>query len=162
MIGVMATAPAGEPVGTAYVGSHGGNMDCNLIAVGARVRLPVRVPGALFFVGDIHAAMGDGEVSGSGFEIGAKVRLRLDLEKGRARGWPSVETADRYATIASAPDFYAAAEIALRELIVWLGQRYRVDPLEAYMLATLSGDLRVNQACRSPVDISLRMEFPKL
>ena len=45
MVGVIATAPDGEPVGTAYVGRHGGNLDCNLIAEGARVHLPVRVPG---------------------------------------------------------------------------------------------------------------------
>ncbi len=72
MVGVIATAPDGEPVGTAYVGRHGGNLDCNLIAEGATVHLPVRVPGALFYIGDVHAVMGDGEVSGSGFEIAAE------------------------------------------------------------------------------------------
>ena len=69
MIGVLAVAPSGEPRGTAFVGSYGGNMDCNLIAVGSRVRLPVQVEGGLLFVGDVHATMGDGEVNGSGVEL---------------------------------------------------------------------------------------------
>ena len=97
MIGVIATAPDGEPVGTAYVGRHGGNLDCNLIAEGALVHLPVRVKGALFYIGDVHAVMGDGEVSGSGFEIAAKITVRLSLQKGGATEWPWLETADRIA-----------------------------------------------------------------
>ena len=73
----MATAPEGAAIGTAYCGRHGGNMDNNRIAVGTRVHLPVRVPGASFYVGDVHASMGDGEVCGTGVEIGARVHLRV-------------------------------------------------------------------------------------
>ncbi|HET7717006.1 MAG TPA: acetamidase/formamidase family protein, partial [Bauldia sp.] len=117
MVGVIATAPEGEPVGTAYVGRHGGNLDCNLIAEGARVHLPVRVGGALFYIGDVHAVMGDGEVSGSGFEIAAKVTVRLSLTKGGATEWPWLETAEVIATLAAAPRFDDAAEAAVRAMI---------------------------------------------
>jgi amidase len=162
MVGVIATAPDGEPVGTAYVGCHGGNLDCNLIGVGARVHLPVRVPGALLYVGDVHATMGDGEISGSGFEIAAEVTLRLGLQKGGATEWPWLETADRLVTLASAPTFDEAAEAAIRAMIPMIMARHGVADTDAYMLASIRGDLRVNQACRSPIDTSVRFEFPKL
>ena len=162
MIGVIATAPDGEPVGTAYVGRHGGNLDCNLIAEGASVHLPVRVPGALFFIGDVHAVMGDGEISGSGFEIAARVTVRLPLAKGGATEWPWLETADTIATLASAPGFDEAAEAAIRAMIPIIMARHGVSDTDAYMLASIRGDLRVNQACRSPIDTSVRFEFPKL
>jgi len=162
MVGVIATAPDGEPIGTAYVGRHGGNLDCNLIAAGATVHLPVRVPGALFYVGDVHATMGDGEVSGSGFEIAARVTLRLVLEKGAATEWPWLETADTIVTLASAQKFDDAAEAAVRAMIPRIMARHGVSETDAYMLASIRGDLRVNQACRSPIDTSVRFEFPKL
>jgi amidase len=161
MIGVLATAPSGEPRGTAYVGSYGGNMDCGLIAPGARVRLPVQVPGALFFVGDVHASMGDGEVNGSGVEFGARVTLKLGLEKQSGLEWPTVETADTFACLASAPEFYDAAEIAVRNMVDVLAKEFRMEPVDAYMLVSAGGDLRLNQACRSPIEVSVRVEFPR-
>ncbi|MBM3523071.1 MAG: acetamidase [Alphaproteobacteria bacterium] len=162
MIGVMATAPAGAPIGTAYCGRHGGNMDNNRIRVGTRVHLPVRVPGALFYVGDVHAAMGDGEVCGTGVEIGARVHLRLQLVKGAAREWPWMETPELLIQAASAPTYEEASEIAVREMIGLLGERLGLSPPDAFMLISAVGDVRVNQACRSPIDVSVRVEVPKL
>jgi amidase len=162
MVGVIATAPDGEAIGTAYVGRHGGNLDCNLIAEGAKVHLPVRVKGALFFVGDVHAVMGDGEVSGSGFEIAAQITVRLSLAKGGATEWPWLESADRIATLASAPKFDDAAEAAVRAMMPLLMARHGVSATDAYMLCSIRGDLRANQACRSPIDTSVRFEFPKV
>ena len=162
MIDVIATAPKGEPQGTAFVGRHGGNLDCNLVAVGARIHLPVRVPGGLVFVGDVHATMGDGEISGSGFEIGAKVHMRLTLTKGGAGEWPWLETEDVLATLGSAPTFEEASDIAIRSMLALLMKRHRISETDAYMLMSIRGDLRINQACRSPVDTSVRFEFPKL
>lgn len=162
MIGVLATAPADEAIATAYVGPHGGNMDCNRVTVGTRVYLPVRIPGANFYVGDIHASMGDAEVTGSGLEIGARVHLALGLRKGGARGWPWMETPDLLVTVGSAPDYEAAAEIAVREMMDLLVERLGVSAVEAFMLLSVRGDVRVNQACRSAIDTSVRVEFPKL
>jgi amidase len=162
MIGVMATAPAGEPIGTAYCGRHGGNMDNNRIAVGTRVHLPVRVPGASFYVGDVHASMGDGEVCGSGVEIGARVHLRVQLVKGAAREWPWMETPSLLIQSASAKTYEEASEIAVREMMGLLGARLGLAPADAFMLVSAVGDVRVNQACRSPIDVSVRVEMPKL
>lgn len=162
MIGVLATAPVGEPLGTAYVGRHGGNLDCNLITTGSRVHLPVRVPGGLVFIGDVHATMGDGEISGTGFEVAAKLHVRLSLTKGGAGEWPWLETEDLIATLASAPTFDQAAEFAIRAMLAQIVERHGVSTADAYMLMSIRGDLRVNQACRSPVDASARFEFPKI
>jgi amidase len=162
MIGVIATAPSGEPRGTAFVGNYGGNLDCNLITVGSRVHLPVRVAGALFFVGDVHASMGDGEISGSGFEIAATVRLRLSLVKGGELEWPWLETKKLVVTLASAASIEKASDIAIRTMLRRLTETYAISEADAYMLMSIRGDLRINQACRSPVDTSVRFEFPKL
>jgi amidase len=162
MIGVMATAPDGEAIGTAYCGPHGGNMDNNRIAVGTRVHLPVRVAGASFYVGDVHASMGDGEVCGTGVEIGARVHLRLQLVKGAARRWPWMETKDLLIQAASAKTYEEASEIAVREMMALLGERLGLSPPDAFMLVSAIGDVRVNQACRSPIDVSVRVEVPKL
>ena len=162
MVGVIATAPEGEPIGTAFVGRHGGNLDCNLVTTGSKLHLPVRVAGGLFFVGDVHATMGDGEISGSGFEIAAKVHIRFGLTKGGAGDWPWLETEDRVVTLASAPTFDQAAEFAIRSMLALLVRRHGISEADAYMLMSIRGDLRVNQACRSPVDVSVRFEFPRI
>ncbi len=162
MIGVMATAPVGTAIGTAYCGRHGGNMDNNRIAIGTRVHLPVRVPGASFYVGDVHAAMGDGEVSGTGVEIGARVHLRIQITKGAARDWPWMETPDLLIQAASAKTYEEASEIAVREMMALLGERLDLSPPDAFMLVSAIGNVRVNQACRSPIDVSVRVEVPKL
>lgn len=162
MVGVIAVAPAGEPVGTVHVGRHGGNMDSNSLKVGTRLHLPVQVPGGLVYVGDVHAAMGDGEISGAGVEIGARVEVTIGLEKGTGRRWPHAETEDRLITIASAPAYEEASEIAVREMMALLEERLGLAPIDAFMLISAIGDVRVNQACRSAIDTSVRVEMPKL
>jgi amidase len=81
MIGCLGTAPASGRLSTVDPGNHGGNMDHNDIGEGARVHLPVGVRGGLFGLGDVHASMGDGEVSGAGLDCNADVRVRFDLRK---------------------------------------------------------------------------------
>ena len=112
MIGAMACAPL-EPISVGLIGKHGGNMDNNRLAVGTTVHLPIYAPLGLFYVGDVHATMGDAEMCGSGAEIGARVHLRFKLEKGGATEWPWMETHDRWITTASAPTFEDAAEFSL-------------------------------------------------
>ena len=81
MIGVIGVAPAGEPISTGTPAEHGGNMDTKLIKEGATLYLPIFVEGALFALGDLHAAMGDGEIGGSGVEVAGEVIVTLDLIK---------------------------------------------------------------------------------
>jgi amidase len=160
MIGVMATAPA-EAIATAYIGRHGGNMDNNRLTVGTRIHLPVRVPGAQFYVGDLHATMGDGEISGTGVEIGGRVLLRLRLERGAATEWPWMETDRLWITTAAAPRFEEAAQIATRAMMELLQARLSVTASEAFALLSIAGDLKVNQLCLTGIGASARMEFAK-
>ena len=92
MIGVIGCAPSGPDVIDGYVGSHGGNMDCKLITKGTRLYFPVRVEGALLQMGDVHAAMGDGELCGTGIEIPAEITVRVSLLKNFELHWPVLET----------------------------------------------------------------------
>lgn len=81
MIGVIGVAPEGEGVNCGTPGPHGGNMDNKMITEGATLYFPVFVEGALFGLGDLHAAMGDGEISVSGIEVPGRVTITLDVLK---------------------------------------------------------------------------------
>jgi amidase len=162
MVGVIGVAPAGEAIGTPFVGDHGGNIDTILAAVGNRMILRAQVEGGLVYIGDVHAAMGDGEVSGTGIEIGARVTVRIGLGDRPAKRWPRLETKDRLVVIASAPTFEAASAIVVDEMIADLAERHGLSAVDAFMLISAIGDLRVNQACRSTIDVSLRLEMPRL
>lgn len=161
MVGVVGAAPAGAGVTTGYPGPHGGNMDNNEIRVGATVHLPVSVPGALFFLGDVHASMGDGEVSMIGFEICAAVRTRIHLRKDEAVGRPWIETADgRWVTTGDDPDPARAMQIACDGMVDMVMGRLDLSFEEAYMLVTARGDLTICQACQPGVfPVTTRMSF---
>ena len=92
MIGVIGTAPSGPDVIDGFVGSHGGNMDNKKITKGTRLYFPVRVPGALLQMGDVHATMGDAELCGTGIEIPAEITVRVQLVKDFELNWPVLET----------------------------------------------------------------------
>src|SRR5438270_9408064 len=95
MIGCLATAPAGNLAYRATdLGPFGGNMDYNEMGEGVTLYLPVFHPGALFFFGDAHAAMGDGELTGSALETSMDVESTVDLIKGSATVNPRLENAD--------------------------------------------------------------------
>lgn len=162
MIGTIATAPLGEPVATVKNGPYGGNLDCRHIAIGATVYLPVRHRGGLLYLGDVHATMGDGEACGNGVEIAAELTVRVSLVKGGARDWPWIETPDRLISLGTAPTYDQAAELAVRQMMALLSERYGSSPLDAYFLVSAAGDIGVNQTCRYPIDVSVRVEFPKL
>ena len=162
MIGCIATAPATGRLTTADPGDHGSNMDHNDIQPGARLYLPVGVPGALFGLGDVHASMGDAEVSGAGLDCNADVRVRLGVVKGAAPQRPLIETAQAWMTCASAPALQDAVRLATRDMVDLLARRLRISREDAFLLATAAGDVRIGQACASTLDSTARMSFPKI
>jgi len=164
MVGVIGTAPAGAGVPTMYPGPHGGNMDNNEVKVGARVHLPVAVPGGLLAVGDVHASMGDGEVSMVGFEIRAEVTAKVDLVKGEAIARPWIETADgRWVTTGDDPDPEQAMRIAVEEMVDRIMQAWSLSFEEAYMLVTARADLLLCQACQpGEFPVTTRVSLEKL
>ena len=158
MIGTIGVAPT-EPITTLSSGSHGGNLDTTDIRAGSKVFLPVLVDGALFGVGDVHAAMGDGEVCGTGIECGAQVTIRLDLLSDYKIPRPRIETEDRLMSVASADGLDHAIKLALQDMVDWLGQDRHLTAEEAYMLVSLVGDVRIGQIVDPAVTV--RVTIPK-
>ena len=91
MVGVVGVATDGEDLSNGLAGRHGGNLDDHLHGKGARIFFPVRQPGGMFAVGDMHASMGDGEICGTGVEIEGEVVVRFGLLKGKHSTWPLCE-----------------------------------------------------------------------
>src|ERR687897_486064 len=163
MVGVMGTAPADGVIYTAEPGPQGSNIDINAITDGARVHLPVHVPGALLAIGDVHASMGDGEVSGTGVEIAAEVMVRIDLVPGAAPARPWIETAEEWVTTGSGPTLEDAVEMAVEELAQLLMTRFGLSRTEAFLLVSARGDVRIGQCARiRGLDATAYAVFPKV
>ena len=160
MIGVIGVAPAREAVPCETPGPHGGNMDTRLIAEGAVVYLPVQVTGALLAVGDLHAAMGDGEVGVTGIEVSGSVVLHVGLRRDLALTDPLLENATSVATIASARTLDEAAEAATRHMASLLHGRLGMPLHDAVMLMSAAGNLEVSQVV-DPLKTA-RFVMPKL
>ena len=159
MIGVLGVAPAGAAVPTGTPGPHGGNMDTALIGEGATVYLPIAAPGALLAAGDLHAVMGDGEICGTGVEVAGRVTLRVTVRRDLPIVNPVVATSDVVATVASAPTLDEAAILATRDMANLLGARLGLDAVEATMLMSAAGELRVSQVV-DPLRTA-RFELPR-
>lgn len=145
MIGVIGVAPAGEPVNCGTPGSHGGNMDNTAIGAGATLYFPVAVDGALFGCGDMHACMGDGEVSVSGAEVAGWATVTLTALPELKLVDPLIETASHFGVIASAESLDAAADRAVHEMVDLLHDRTGVAKDELIMLLSLTADVQVCQ-----------------
>ncbi|MBC1501616.1 acetamidase/formamidase family protein [Listeria weihenstephanensis] len=158
MIGVIGTAPAGEPISCGIPDAHGGNMDCKEITEGVTLFLPVNVPGALLALGDVHAAMADGEVSVSGAEIASQITMRLQVVKNKNWPTPSLINDEKIITIASAPTLDEASIIATKNMVQLLTDATKATQVEAIMLLSLAGDLRICQVVDP--NKTVRMELP--
>jgi amidase len=159
MIGCIGTAPGGDPPLSGLPGRYGGNVDQKVIGPGARVHLPVFVPGGQLFVGDVHACQGDGELSGVGLEIGAEVTVTVAVTKDAGLRWPWVETADRVIVMTTALDFADARREAVGEMLSALERQLGLEPAEGLALISVAGDLRVGQAFGG-MEMTLRLEMP--
>lgn len=162
MIGVIGTAPAEGVIYTAAPGTQGSNIDINQITAGASVHLPVHVPGAFLAIGDLHAAMGDGEVSGTGIEIGGEVTARVEVVPGAAPTRPWIETAADWITTGNAPTLEESVEIAVEALVRLLMANLDLSRTEAFLLVSARGDVRIGQCARiRGLDTTVYAMFPK-
>ena len=138
----------------------GGNLDIRDLAAGTTLYLPVEVAGALFSVGDTHAAQGDGEVCGTAIESPMDVVLKLDLVKDARLKTPRFTTSGPVTrhldakgyevTTGIGPDLMTGAKEAVAQMVDLLAGRYQIDPIEAYMLASVCGDLRISEIVDMP------------
>ena len=149
----------------------GGNMDIRDLGAGSVLYLPVEVAGALFSVGDTHAAQGDGEVCGTAIESPASLAAKFELVKGTASRFPRFTTpgpvtrhldAKGYeVTTGIGPDLMEAARAALGEMIDLLSGRYNLNPVDAYMLCSVCADLRISEIVDQPNWI-VALYFPRI
>lgn len=145
MIGVIGVAPEGEPVNCGTPGKHGGNMDNTAIAAGATLYFPVAVDGALFGCGDMHAVMGDGEVSVSGAEVAGYATVTLTALPELSVPNPLIENDTHFGIIVSAESLDKAAELAVQQMVDLLASRTNESEADLVMLLSLMADVRVCQ-----------------
>lgn len=145
MIGVIGVAPSGDPVSCGTPGSHGGNMDNKMITTGATLYFPVFVDGALFALGDLHAAMGDGEIGVSGIEIPGKVTVKLDVIKGYSLQNPMLKNNEGLMTIVSAATLDEAVKQSVEEMIDHLLPHTDMSVSELTMLLSAIGQTQICQ-----------------
>src|SRR4029079_1676001 len=139
--GSMGVAPAPERgrVASTPPGRHAGNMDNRELVVGSTLYIPVFVPGALFEIGDGHAAQGDGEVDQTAIEASLRGRLQLTVRKDIKLTWPRAETATDYISMAADPDLTVATKTAIQEMIDFLAATKNLTRHEAYQPLSIPG-----------------------
>ena len=188
MLGVIGVAPAGEePIATMPAGKHGGNLDNQCNGIGSTIYLPVNHPGALLSMGDMHASQGDGEISGTGVEIGGHVLLQCEIlkhddlyphnEDQNGSGatatinrpplkleYPVTETSTHWIThgvvVENIPQ---TTTIACEEAAKILMGQWGFTAEEAFIFLSVKGDLGICQSCHPDVGTQIaKMTVPKL
>jgi acetamidase/formamidase len=160
--GVLGVAPA-EPGDHSVIPPRrvGGNMDTRQLGPGTTLFLPIEVDGALFGVGDTHAAQGDGEVCGTAIEASTTVSLRLSVRRDMAIDTPEFDVthplerpgaaaAGYHATTGIGPDLLGATRQCIERMIAHLERHYRLDARQAYALASVAVDLRISEVVDMP------------
>lgn len=145
----------------------GGNMDVRDLIAGSTLYLPVEVPGALFSLGDTHAAQGDGEVCGTAVESPMRVTVRFGLDKGAAPRFPRLKSPERldpatagraWMTTGIGPDLMRNACEATADMIDLLAREQGLTAVDAYMLCSVAGHLRISEIVDAPNwVVSMRM-----
>ena len=148
MLGVVGVATDGETLTNGLAGRHGGNLDDHLHGKGARMYFPVRQPGGMFAVGDMHASMGDGEICFTGVEIAGEVDIRFDLLKGKQGTWPVTELEDRWLPHATADDYDDALRLVSEEAARFLVDEWGFSMEDAFIFLSVACDAGVAQACK--------------
>jgi len=145
--GVMGVAPPPTwgRISSLIPRAIGGNLDNKELTPGAKLYLPVFVPGALFSCGDGHAVQGDGEVCVTAIETALTGRFRFTLRPDQCFDYPRAETASHYMTMAMDPDLDQCVVRALRDMIKLIGEIRQLSREDAYTLCSLAADLRVTQ-----------------
>ena len=144
--GCIGVAPAdGEARSSIVPAEFGGNMDAPEARAGNTVYFPVNVAGGLLYVGDGHAAMGDGEVAGTAIEVPLKARVQVDLIKGQRIGWPRFENDETIMAVGAYRPLDDALRIAFTELVHWIHTDYGLSEMDAYELLSQVGQAHVTE-----------------
>ncbi len=144
--GCIGVAPAGGEARSSIVPAEfGGNMDAPEASAGNTLYLAVNVPGALLYLGDGHAAMGDGEVAGTAIEVSLLARVQVSLVKGKKINWPRFENDQAIMAVGAYRPLDDALRIAFTELVNWIHQDYGLSSLDAYELLSKVAKIHLDE-----------------
>ena len=164
MLGCVATSPppAAAAPGTGDSGRFGGNMDFNEVAEGATVYLPVMVPGAMLYLGDGHAAQGDGELNGNALETSMDVEFSVDVIPGKRLPGPRVESASHIMAVGLDGSIDDAFRDATANMAGWLTEKYGLTPSEVAEVLGTSAEYKVSEVADRNAGVVLKISKDKL
>jgi acetamidase/formamidase len=158
MLGCVSVAPQGDQqYRGGDLGPFGGNMDYNEIAEGATLYFPVFHPGALLGMGDGHAAMGDGEVVGSGLETSMDVDFSVEVIPGDSSGMVRVENKDYLIALGVAGSVPVSIQIATSQLATWIKQKYKLSDSEVAILFASTLKYDITELVDSRYDVAAKV-----
>jgi acetamidase/formamidase len=145
--GSMGVAPPPDSgrVSSNPPGMHAGNLDNKELVAGTTLFVPVHAPGALFEIGDGHAAQGDGEVDQTAIETSLRGRVQLIVRKDMHLTWPRGETPTHIITMGADEDLTQATRIAIQNAVDFIAEYKRWSKMEAYRLVSIACDVRVTE-----------------
>jgi acetamidase/formamidase len=135
-------------------------LDNRELVAGTTLYIPIFAPGALFEIGDGHAAQGDGEVDQTAIETSLRGRLRLTVRKDMKLTWPRAETPTDYISMATDPDLTVATKAAIQEMIDFVAAQRKLTKHQAYQLVSLAGNVAVTQLVDKP-NYGVHVRMPK-
>ena len=155
--GSMGVAPPAEQgrVSSNPPSIHAGNLDNKELVAGTTLYIPVHVPGALFEVGDGHAAQGDGEVNQTAIETSLNGRLQFIVHHDRTLEWPRAETPTHFISMGMTENLTEATQIAVQQMIELLIEEQGLERGEAYSLASIAADLRITELVDGNVGVHM-------
>jgi acetamidase/formamidase len=153
----VAPPPAQGRISSNPPGIHAGNLDNKELVAGTTLWIPVHVPGALFEIGDGHAAQGDGEVDQTGLETSLRGKVQLTVRKGLTLTWPRAETAIHFISMGTDVDLTKATRIAIQEMVDFLATTKKMDKHQAYQLTSMAGDVAITQLVDGTMGVHVKM-----
>jgi amidase len=164
MLGCVAVAPGSAQAapGTGDSGRWGGNMDFNEIVEGATIYLPVNVPGALLYVGDGHAAQGDGELNGNALETSMDVEFTVDVIPGKSVRGPRVESTTHIMAMGLSGSLDDAMREATANMAQWLTDEYKLTPSEVAQVLGTSAEYKVSEVADRNAGMVLKINKDRL
>ena len=153
----VAPPPARGRVSSNPPDIHAGNLDNKELVAGTTLWIPVHVPGALFQIGDGHAAQGDGEVDQTAIETSLRGRVQLTVRKGMTLAWPRAETLSHFISMGTDVDLTKATRIAIQEMIDFLVATRKMDRHAAYQLTSIAGDVAITQLVDGTMGVHVKM-----
>ena len=153
----VAPPPASGRVSSNPPGTHAGNLDNKALVAGTTLYIPVHAPGALFEIGDGHAAQGDGEVDQTAIETSLRGRVQLTVRKGMTLKWPRAETPTDFIAMATDADLATATKAAIQEMVDFLVAAKHLDRLAASQLTSIAGNVAITQLVDGNVGVHVTM-----